>query len=102
MEKKEFTISKLPNFSFRPGDISPVEYLTLNSFIDFKDFNKTKFIFDFILEHLEVNIAGKWTKVKEGIIILPINLANNYSAMEELVYYFLHEILMPLFQESKE
>lgn len=102
MEQKEFTIKSFPNYSFRVGKITPIEYLAINSFIDFKSFDKTEKVFTFVLEHLEVNINGVWTKVKDGDLYMPLNLANKYNALEELVYYFLHEILMPLFQESKE
>lgn len=102
MEQKEFTLKKLPNFTFRVGKISPVEYLTLNTFVDFNDFSKTEKCFDFILTHTEVNLNGVWNVVKEGDLILPLNLCDNLPAMEELVYYFLHEVLIPLFQDSKE
>ena len=102
MTQKEFTLEKLPNFTFRVGKISPVEFLTLHTFVDFNDFNKTQKSFDFVLTHTEVNLSGIWNVVKEGDLILPLNLADNLPAMEELVYYFLHEILIPLFQDSKE
>lgn len=102
MEQKEFQIKSLKGFTFRPGKIKPTEYLTLNSMVDFKNFQKTESIFNFILEHLEVNVANKWVKVKEDEIFMPVSLNDNYVALEELCYYFLHEILIPLFTESKE
>lgn len=99
---EEFTIKKLPNFKFRVGHVSPVEFLALKEFTDFNNFSKLKETFDFVLEHLEVYVANTWTKVKEGDIYMPVGLDKDFVALEQLVYHFLQNILLPLFVESKE
>lgn len=98
----EFTIDALPNYQFRVGKISPIEYLTINTFVDFNNFEKTQKLFTFILEHIEVKIGETWTKVKEGNVYMPLQLETNMKAIEQLNFYFLNEILIPLFTESKE
>jgi len=102
MIQKEFTIKALPTFKFRVGKILPTQMLALNTFVDFKNFEKTEYIFNFILEHVEVNVAGQWTQVKEQDTYMPVGIEDNFKALEQIEYYFLQEVLMPLFTESKE
>lgn len=104
IKQKEFKIESRPELEFRVGKITSIEMLTLQSQINFKSRIQTNEVFSFILEHLEVKIADVWTKVKEPNreIYMPIDLEEDMMALQELVVYFLNDILKPLFLKSNE
>lgn len=104
IKQTEFTIKSLPEKQFRVGHISSIEMLALNSQIDFTNFKTTQTVYSFVLEHLEVNIGGVWTTVKEKNCdtFFPNDLNDNFGALEELIMCFLLNILKPLFMKSKE
>lgn len=99
-----FRIDSRKDLEFRVGKISAVEMLGLQTQINFNSLTQTETVFTFILEHIEVNIAGVWTPVKEKgrDIYMPLNLEENLIALQELVIYFLNNVMKPLFKKSKE
>lgn len=100
----EFTIDSMQDKKFRVGKITAIEMLSLNSQIDFTNLKSTQIVYSFILEHIEVNIAGVWTTVKEKNFdtYYPNDLNDNINALEDLVIYFLLHVLKPLFTKSNE
>lgn len=102
MIDKEFTISELPDYKFRVAKINGVEILALRTQIDFNDISKTQTTFKFILEHLEIYLGGQWQKVKiaNREIYLPEGIEDNPIALNELISYFLNNVIKPLFQKS--
>lgn len=87
---------------FRIGKISPVEILALQTQIDFNSLEQTTTTFDFILEHIEVNLVGQWVKVKNKNLYMPVDIENDLQALQQLVVYFLTDYLAPLFKKSNE
>ena len=104
MKQKEFTIETLPNYTFRTTKISSVELLSLQSVMDFDKLENIKTVYCFILGHLETNIDGKWIKTydEKFDLYMPRNLEDNGQALQELVMWFVVNVLHPLFQKSDE
>lgn len=104
LEQKTFKIDSRNNLEFRIGKISAIEMLTLQTQINFKSLEQTETVFTFILEHIEVNINGVWTNVKEKgrDIYMPLDLENDLASLQELVVYFLNDVMKPIFKKSKE
>lgn len=102
--QKTFKIKSRNDLEFRVGKISSVEMLTLQTQINFKSIQQTETVFTFILEHIEVNINGVWTNVKEKgrDIYVPFDLEENLVSLQELVVYFLNDVMKPIFKKSKE
>lgn len=104
MKQTEFQIKARPNLKFRVGKIGAVEMLALQTQIDFKSLVQTETVFNFIFEHIEVEIAGKWIPVKEKNreVYYPVDLEEDMNALHELLFYFLNNVVKPLFVKSNE
>lgn len=101
LEKKEFKVES-SELTFRIGDISPVEIISLRAVLDFDDLKKTTNVFNFILEHIEVNVAGVWCKVKEENreIYTPVGIENEFLVLNDISKWFIKEIIMKFFTQS--
>ena len=104
IKQETFKSKSRKDLEFRVGNISSIEMLTLQTQINFKSMTQTETVFSFILEHVEVNINGIWTTVKEKgrDIYIPFDLENDLMALQEIVVYFLNDVLKPIFKKSKE
>lgn len=100
----EFNIKRRNELFRIKESISPTTLLALRTTIDFNDFNSTKKLYDFILEHIEVKIKESWLNVKEKgrEVYFPGDITNNLFDLDELIQYFLKEYLQPLFTKSNE
>lgn len=101
---QEFTIESMPNNKFRVAKLSPIDVLALSSVVDFEKFEQNATLFKYALEHIEVEIGGKWFVVKqaEKDIYMPMNIEKNYIALRDLIFYFTKEVLGEVFQSSDE
>lgn len=100
----EFTIESRPELTFRTKKISPVDLLALTTTIDFENFTKTKELYNFALEHIEVkDTDNKWSSAKiEGREVYNLLIEDDVMAMNELITYFLNEVVGKAFMKSSE
>lgn len=89
---------------FRVGKISTVEILAIQTQINFNSLSQTETLFNFILEHIEVSLNNMWVTLKEKgrEVYMPIDIQNDYIALQQLCIYFIKDYLQPLFKKSEE
>lgn len=89
---------------FRVGKISTVEILAIQTQINFNSLYQTETLFNFILEHIEVSLNNMWVSLKEKgrEVYMPLDIQNDYSALQQLCIYFIKDYLQPLFRKSEE
>lgn len=100
---EEFKINGYDN-NFRFKKLFALDILSLQTMVDFNDFEKTKKFYGFILEHCEVNVNGTWLNVKEPgrELYTPVKLGNDGNGLQEIITKFMEEILKPVFQQSNK
>ena len=100
---KEFKINGREE-TFRVGYISPVELLALSTQIDFQNYEQTKLLYKFSLEHIEVKVGEAWLPVKttDKEVYAPQNIANDYIALNELCLYFMQNYIAKTFTQSSK
>lgn len=89
---------------FRIGKISTVEILAIQTQINFNSLSQTETLFNFILEHIEVSLNNMWVTLKEKgrEVYMPLDIQNDYVALQQLCIYFIKDYLQPLFKKSEE
>lgn len=89
---------------FRIGKISTVEILAIQTQINFNSLSQTETLFNFILEHIEVSLNNMWVTLKEKgrEVYMPLDIQNDYIALQQLCIYFIKDYLQPLFKKSEE
>lgn len=89
---------------FRIGKISTVEILAIQTQINFNSLYQTETLFNFILEHIEVSLNNMWVTLKEKgrEVYMPLDIQNDYVALQQLCIYFIKDYLQPLFKKSEE
>lgn len=89
---------------FRVGKISTVEILAIQTQINFNSLYQTETLFNFILEHIEVSLNNMWVTLKEKgrEVYMPLDIQNDYLALQQLCIYFIKDYLQPLFKKSEE
>ena len=89
---------------FRVGKISTVEILAIQTQINFNSLSQTETLFSFILEHIEVSLNNMWVTLKEKgrEVYMPLDIQNDYIALQQLCIYFIKDYLQPLFRKSEE
>lgn len=89
---------------FRIGKISTVEILAIQTQINFNSLSQTETLFNFILEHIEVFLNNMWVTLKEKgrEVYMPLDIQNDYVALQQLCIYFIKDYLQPLFKKSEE
>lgn len=105
MAQTEFEISSLPGTKFRVGKISPTSLLAITTQIDFDKFKQTEVLFTFALEHLEClpdATTNNWVPVKVAgrDIYMPLGIEENLTALNELITWFLENIIAKNFTKS--
>ena len=103
MENKEFTIEARQE-TYRIGKISPVDLLALQMQTDLDNFEQTRILFKFALEHTEVKLGETWKPVKtpNRDIYMPIGMEEDFKAMNEICLYFMNNELEKVFPKSSE
>ena len=88
----------------RVGKISTVEILAIQTQINFNSLSQTETLFNFILEHIEVSLNNMWVTLKEKgrEVYMPLDIQNDYIALQQLCIYFIKDYLQPLFKKSEE
>ena len=89
---------------FRIGKISTVEILAIQTQINFNSLSQTETLFNFILEHIEVSLNNMWVTLKEKgrEVYMPLDIQDDYLALQQLCIYFIKDYLQPLFKKSEE
>lgn len=89
---------------FRVAKISTVEILAIQTQINFNSLYQTETLFNFILEHIEVSLNNMWVSLKEKgrEVYMPLDIQNDYIALQQLCIYFIKDYLQPLFKKSEE
>lgn len=89
---------------FRVGKISTVEILAIQTQINFNSLFQTETLFNFILEHIEVSLNNMWVTLKEKgrEVYMPLDIQDDYIALQQLCIYFIKDYLQPLFKKSEE
>lgn len=89
---------------FRVGKISTVEILAIQTQINFNSLSQTETLFNFILEHIEVSLNNMWVTLKEKgrEVYMPLDIQDDYIALQQLCIYFIKDYLQPLFRKSEE
>lgn len=89
---------------FRVGKISTVEILAIQTQINFNSLSQTETLFNFILEHIEVSLNNMWVTLKEKgrEVYMPLDIQDDYVALQQLCIYFIKDYLQPLFKKSEE
>ena len=100
---KTFKIANYEQY-FRIKPMNAIETLAIRTQISLKDMRSAMKFYTTILEHIEVEIGGKWLPVKtEGReIYYPDGIENDVAAVDELMQYFTKEYLEPVFTKSRE
>ena len=101
---REFTVESRPGITFREARVSPIDLLAITTQVDFDEYKKNKELFKFALEHLECEIEGKWLPVKtaDREVYMPFGIERNYKALNELVQWYLENVIIEVFTGSAE
>lgn len=104
MNNVEFTVDSYKDTTFRTTKISPVSLLAISTQINFDKFEQTEELIKFSLEHLEVKIGEQWfpVKVKDKDVYMPTDIESNLLVLNDLVTWFLVNIISRAFQKSNE
>lgn len=104
MQPKEFRIESKPEYELMIPKISPVDILALTTQMDFDKYLQTKTFYNFALEHTQVKVGEKWFPVKypEREVYMPSEIEEDLTALNEIIEYFLREVIMPAFPKSGE
>lgn len=83
-------------------NMSSIDMLSLSYCMEFENVKKTSETFTFILEHIEVEIAGRWVAVKATgkDEYFPVGIEEDLSFLRDIEMYFITKVLMPAFQSS--
>ena len=101
---RESNVESLPGITCREAQVSPVDLLAITTQVDFDEYKKNKELFKFALEHLECEIEGKWLPVKtaDREVYMPFGIERNYKALNELVQWYLENVIIEVFTGSAE
>lgn len=101
----EFTIEKRPDLQFRTREGTAIEMLALQVLINFNDFGKTKDLFSFVLEHIDVKVVDSWLPVKDSKadnVYYPVGIEKELNVLTDLVAYYIKNVIEPLFPRSNK
>lgn len=101
---KEFKIESKPKTEFRIAKISPVDLLAIATQINFDKFEQTQTVFKFALESIEAKVGEAWlpVKYKDRDVYSPSGIEDEFIPLNELVTYFMVEVIGKTFQKSSE
>lgn len=107
MENQEFKIDSRSE-QFRVSKITPVEMLAISTQVNLENFEQTKVLYQFALEHTEVLLGdgenAKWKPVKtpKSEVYVPFGIDKDMKALNDLCLYFVTEVIYKAFQKSSE
>lgn len=103
MEAIEFLIEGRQE-QFRTAPISPVDLLALQMQTDLENFEQTKILFNFALEHTQVKMGESWKPVKTPgrEIYMPLGIEEDFKALNNICIWFLDNVISKVFQKSSE
>ena len=103
MTGQEFKINSREE-QFRVANISPVDMLAISTQVDFEKFEMTKTLIKFCLENVEVKMGEKWlpVKMKDREIYQPLNIKDDFIALNEIFTYMMSEVIAKVFMKSNE
>lgn len=98
---KEFEVNGM---KFRPKEMSATEVLALETVVNFSDVDSAKYMFDSILERVEVQIKDVWVQVKaKGLdSYTPVSLKEDLHTLYEICTQFMKIVITPVFRKSEE
>ena len=104
MKTVEFKIESRPELEFRTARISPVELLAITTQMDLDKFVQTKALFEFTLEHIEVKVGEKWfpVKIPGQEVYMPTDIEDDLVSLNEILAWFLNEVVAKTFMKSSE
>ena len=105
MNATYFTIESKPELELRTKYVSPIDILAITTTqMDFVEFAKTKEFYSFALEHVEVKVGEKWFPVKfpGRDVYTPEELETNIVVLNEIISWFLENIIVSAFPQSSE
>ena len=99
----EFEIENLKEYKFREAKVSPIDILALSGIFNPGNFDSMRIVYKFALEHIEVEINGKWTivKVPDREVYMPLDLENNLPALNELSMWYVNNVMSRVFPASE-
>lgn len=89
---------------FRFKKMSPAKMIALGYQMKLSDVERTETLSKEVLENTEFKTETEWLPVKEKDkeVYWPMSLENDYLACKNLVDLFILEVLLPVFQPSRE
>ena len=99
---KEFVLDNHPNYKFRVAKIPATEIIAIARQLDLEDYKKLVTLTDYALEHIEVIDGEKWQPVKIAgrQVYNPFGIENDLILLNDLVNYFLDEVVFKNFIKS--
>lgn len=103
MKQLEFTI-KSRTEQFRTTKIETVEILSIAPLASMDDYSQNMQVFNFILDHVEVNLNGLWTVLrdKKTHAYMLGDIEDDAIALNEIIAWFLQNVIYSVFQKSSE
>lgn len=102
MEPQIFKIEALPDLEFRTKKMSAIDINVISTTLDLNDAVKLAKNYEYVLEHLEVNIMGSWVQVKKREEYWPNGLEDNVEAVSQLFQWFVENVVFKVFLKSSE
>lgn len=92
------------SYHFRPKEMKATEVLALESVLDFNSVERAEYMFNAILERVEVEIAGVWQPVKRkgSDELTPVGLENDLQTLHTVCMKFMKQVIEPVFKKSEE
>lgn len=91
---------KIKGYEFRVARMNAIETLALQTQLSYDTYDKAEKTIECILTHLEVNVQGTWTRVKEGNVYCPASIETDVDFIRQLIEAFTVHFLQPLFTSS--
>lgn len=88
------------DLEFRFAKMKPTELLSVATQLGKDELSANEKVYDYILEHTEVQTDGKWGVVKDKDFWWPQYLEERVDLVQALVIKFIGEYLTPSFTKS--
>ena len=106
MQQKEFEveIDKGRVLKCRPKQMTASEFLGLDTIFNREDADKAAYMYQQIMERIEVEVLGTWQPLKQkgAEVYCPDDLKDRPGKLYQICTLFLTKVFFPVFLESKE
>lgn len=107
MQKEKFKIGdvfKVDNcdLEFKFTKAKPTEILSIITLLAEQNFKANETVYNFILEHTQVNLEQKWMKLKSGDFYFPPYVEEEIGILQAIVLKYITDYLMESFQKSAQ